>query len=449
MDGMSLSFALPWAVHISDGVLTTPWLLGGFALAGLLTLVAAFRIRDEEIPRIALLSAAFFVASLMHLRLGPSSVHLLLNGLVGVVLGRRAPLAILIGLALQAALLGHGGFSTIGINACVMTLPALLVGGLCATLLRMAPSGVRRPAIDWLLGFSIGSISVLMTLVLQAAVLLGGGAEEFRQIVTVLFIAHLPIVLVEGVVLGVTVSFLARVKPELIGLIPGTLDKWQPATQGHSSDDAGRFTASPTNENVERKPVSPVFQPPGMSQPPVLLLVALTLLFGAMPARAHRLDAAFKVLPDRSVQIESWFDLGGLPKRGTVQVFRPGQRLLAEGQLDENGQFVFRFTEVEPLHVIVSAGGGHRKAFVIPREALERVVEETPSRDAAPVAEGFTRVRDDDEAWRERFKDALLGVSFLFALAAFVLSWRNGQRLKAVCQSKVHRPAPPTDRADG
>src|SRR5205823_13141938 len=124
------SLCLPWAVHISDGVLTLPWLAGGFALAAVLALLAAYRVRDEEIPRIALLTAAFFVASLIHVRLGPTSVHLLLNGLVGVVLGRRAGLAILVGLTLQAVLLGHGGFTTIGVNACVLTYPALLAGPL-------------------------------------------------------------------------------------------------------------------------------------------------------------------------------------------------------------------------------------------------------------------------------------------------------------------------------
>ena len=98
-----------WAVHISDGVLADRWWLGGFAAAGLLALAAAWRIREEEVPKIALLTAAFFVASLLHVRVGPTSVHLLLNGLVGVVLGWRAGLAILVGLALQVALLGHGG----------------------------------------------------------------------------------------------------------------------------------------------------------------------------------------------------------------------------------------------------------------------------------------------------------------------------------------------------
>src|SRR5262245_53758005 len=107
--------ALPplFAVHISDGVLQTSWLAGGFVVAGFFVLLAAWHIRDEEIPRIALLTAALFVASSVHIKVGPSSWHLLFNGLVGVILGRRAGLAIPIGLALQYFLLMHGGFYTL------------------------------------------------------------------------------------------------------------------------------------------------------------------------------------------------------------------------------------------------------------------------------------------------------------------------------------------------
>src|SRR5262249_52152746 len=131
------------AVHVSDGLLAAPWWIGGFVGAALLAWMAVWRIREEEIPRIALVTAAFFVTSLVHVRVGPTSVHLLLNGLVGVVLGRRAALAILVGVALQVALLGHGGFTTIGINCCVMALPALLSLQLFRMLQR--PPWVRHP----------------------------------------------------------------------------------------------------------------------------------------------------------------------------------------------------------------------------------------------------------------------------------------------------------------
>src|SRR5438128_12220839 len=132
-----------WAVHIADGVLAWPWWSGGLVVAAGLVLLGAWRIRDEEIPQVALLTAAFFVASLIHVKVGFSSAHLLLNGLVGVVLGRRAALAIPVGLFLQAALIGHGGFTTLGINSCVMTLPALLAWQAFA-ILRRVP-WIRQP----------------------------------------------------------------------------------------------------------------------------------------------------------------------------------------------------------------------------------------------------------------------------------------------------------------
>ncbi len=426
--------ALPWAVHISDGVLTAPWLASGFALAGLLAVIAANRIRDDEIPRIALLSAAFFVASLMHLRFGPTSVHLLLNGLVGVVLGRRAPLAILIGLALQAALLGHGGFSTIGVNTCVLTLPALAAGGFFAVLRRFWQNHPHNPALLWLLGFGLGVTSVLMTIALQAVVLLWGGAERWDQIVAVVFLAHLPIAGLEGVVLGFTVRFLARVKPEMIGLSNFDLpNRLREQDEVAAQEDRIRPAASPLTDSVSTD--SGILRSPAASRPPLLLLVVLSSLFAARTAHAHRLDAAFVVLPDRQVRIESWFDLGGVPKGASVKVFRPGQRLLVEGQLDGEGCFVFRFTEAEPLEVIVSTAG-HRTSLVIPAEELAPSPTQTLTTDSsAPIAAGSTRVRPDGDGWRERLKEALIGVGFLLGLAGFLLSWRNARQLRSLRHS--------------
>jgi cobalt/nickel transport system permease protein len=165
------------AVHIGD-VLPTSWWVGGFVAAAALLALNCRRMTDEEIPRLALLSAAFFVASLIHLRVGPTSVHLLLNGLVGVVLGRRAVLAIAVGLALQAVLIGHGGVSALGVNICVMTLPAYLAA-FVFTALRRVP-GIQRPLGRGLL---VASSLVLwgMALLLWAEITLATRRGEFDE----------------------------------------------------------------------------------------------------------------------------------------------------------------------------------------------------------------------------------------------------------------------------
>jgi cobalt/nickel transport system permease protein len=277
------------AVHISDGVLTRPWELAGFAGGGVLVFLGAWRIRDEEIPQVALLTAAFFVASLIRLPVGVvSSVHLLLNGLMGVILGRRAGLAIPVGLFLQAIVLQHGGYYTLGINSCIMALPALLAWQLfaglqrlpwicqpsfraglvavsfllwslslvyCITLLAtnslkqvsdldtawanrvtfhpltLVAAAVIAVLVAWVerrlenapefpLGLLVGELAVLATTLLNCVVLVWGGREDWPSLVLLTMVPHLFIAVVEGVILGFTVGFLVRVKPEMIGWSP-------------------------------------------------------------------------------------------------------------------------------------------------------------------------------------------------------------------------------------
>ncbi len=388
-----ISQLFPLAVHLSDGVLSPAWLIAGFAGMALLMLPAMLRVRDEEIPRIALLTAAFFVASLLHVRLGPTSVHLLLNGLVGVILGWRAGLAIPVGLTLQALLLGHGGFYTLGVNACILTLPALLMGGLYHLL---RASGPRLP--DFVVGCVIGLVGVLLTLTLNALVLLYGGAEDWKVIVAVVFVSHLPIAVLEGVIMGFTVAFLARVKPELLNGVAVGFEAVGRKPSGASDLPEGlRPTASSLATH---------------HSPPAALLALASLLLLASPALAHRLEIDCRILPDGRIEVESWFDSGDSPADAKVQVFGPGNELRCEGTLDAAGKFIFRPERAEELKVVVNAGAGHRKEMLIPAAPAPR----TPP----------------DHAHEFPARDVLVGVGFLLALASFWMGLRNARELRLI-----------------
>jgi cobalt/nickel transport system permease protein len=77
-------------MHISEGILSAPVLIGGAALTAGGTGVALKQLKNEDIPKVGVLSAAFFVAGLIHVPIGVASVHLVLNGLVGIILGWQA-----------------------------------------------------------------------------------------------------------------------------------------------------------------------------------------------------------------------------------------------------------------------------------------------------------------------------------------------------------------------
>jgi cobalt/nickel transport system permease protein len=151
-------------MHISEGVLSAPVLISGGVLAVVGTAVGLRKINLDDIMPAALLSSAFFVASLVHVPLGPGSVHLVLSGLLGLVLGWACFPAILTGLFLQAVFFQFGGLTILGVNTVTMAAPAVF----CHYLVRRWLEQPRtRPAA----AFAAGFLAILLSSLLTAAAL--------------------------------------------------------------------------------------------------------------------------------------------------------------------------------------------------------------------------------------------------------------------------------------
>jgi len=198
-------------MHIADGVLPVSSLAVGWAGTVAVTGLTLRRVSGEELPKAAVMTAGFFVSSLIHVPLGPTSVHLILNGLVGLVLGPAAFPAILVGLVLQALLFQHGGVLSVGANALMMGLPALAASSIFRYSQRL---GGRHP--EAVAGFLAGGGSVLFSGVILALWLYSAG-REFWAIARLALAAHLPIMVLEGLVCGAAAEFLVKVKPEILG----------------------------------------------------------------------------------------------------------------------------------------------------------------------------------------------------------------------------------------
>lgn len=165
----------------------------------------------EQIPQVAVISAAFFVASLIHVPIGPGQVHLVLNGLAGLILGWAVFPALLIAFLLQALLFGYGGVTVLGVNTFNMALPALCCHYLFAAAL---PRVNSRPAV-FITGFGVGSIAIALSAVL-IAVTLYLSDKEFMGVVSAILIAHLPIMIIEGVLTGAAAVFILKVCPQIL-----------------------------------------------------------------------------------------------------------------------------------------------------------------------------------------------------------------------------------------
>lgn len=203
-------------MHIVDGALSNPVVIGGAVAAAGGIAMGLRALPLERIPAAGVLSAAFFVASLVHVPIGPSSVHLILNGLAGLVLGWAAFPALFVGLLLQAVFFGFGGLTVIGVNTLNIALPAVLAWMLFG---RLAASGSPLSGAIWA-GIG-GAFSIAATTAMVALALTLSG-DEFIAAAKLVFFAHIPVMVIEGLLTGFAVLLARRVKPELFTHLQGT-----------------------------------------------------------------------------------------------------------------------------------------------------------------------------------------------------------------------------------
>jgi cobalt/nickel transport system permease protein len=203
-------------MHISEGVLSAPVLVSGAVLTATGVAVGLKKLNNEKIPLVAVLTSAFFVASLIRVPFGPSAVHLVLNGLLGLVLGWTAFPAILVGVALQALLFQFGGLTTLGVNTFIMAMPAT-----CCYYLFGRFTGVRHAGISMVAAFACGFTAILLSTLLLAVSLIFTG-ESFIEVAKILLAAHLPVMALEGLITAFCLAFLLKVKPELLGVTHAT-----------------------------------------------------------------------------------------------------------------------------------------------------------------------------------------------------------------------------------
>ncbi|SIS85902.1 cobalt transporter CbiM [Phaeovulum vinaykumarii] len=201
-------------MHIVDGALSAPVLIAGAALTAGGIALGLRQMTLERIPAAGVLSAAFFVASLIHVAVGPSSVHLILNGLAGLILGWTAFPALFVALLLQAVFFGFGGITVLGVNTLNIALPAVLVG---LALRPLIAAGGPRAAALWGAVGGAGAIA-LTTLFVAAALVFSGDA--FVPAAKLVFLAHVPVMVIEAAISAAAVVLIKRVKPDLFAGAP-------------------------------------------------------------------------------------------------------------------------------------------------------------------------------------------------------------------------------------
>lgn len=197
-------------MHLADGVLSTPVIIATYGASIGALAIAAKGIEEEDIPKISLMSATFFAASLISIPVPPTSVHPLLCGLIGIILGKRAALAFFPALLLQALLFKHGGITSLGANTTMLFIPAYI------SYLLYNKLPIKKPLIRAGL---VGAASVIMTVIILI-ILLALTDQRFAQgdfsVAKIAMVGHLPILIGESIITGFAVQFIEKNKPNWI-----------------------------------------------------------------------------------------------------------------------------------------------------------------------------------------------------------------------------------------
>ncbi len=201
-------------MHIADGVLSTPVVVSGVVATGAIAAYAVSKTKSDELPKLSLLTGVFFIASLFSLPLpGPTCVHPSLAAFLGILLGTKAVIPVLVGLGLQAILLQYGGITTLGINTLLVTLPALAGGQIFHYSSRYFSSTLKRGAIS-------GFAATFLVGIFLAIVMYFSDeryAEGFLSLINFILVSHIVLgAVVEAPVTAFALNYIQKARPALL-----------------------------------------------------------------------------------------------------------------------------------------------------------------------------------------------------------------------------------------
>ena len=218
-------------MHIPDGLMDPTVSAIGWieflVVLGAVLLLAGNRVKEKNLPRVAVLSAGIFVAQMLNFPVGGGTTgHLVGGALFAIIAG---PMVAIIGmtvvLLIQALMFGDGGLTALGLNALNMAVIAPLTGWGVYTLLKtMTDKGGSRNRVAS--GFVVGAAAWASVFVAAAACAaelavsyaVSSGAYGIAAAVSVpaMLGMHAVIGVGEGIITAGVLAYLWSVLPDAI-----------------------------------------------------------------------------------------------------------------------------------------------------------------------------------------------------------------------------------------
>jgi len=237
-------------MHIPDGLIHPAILLIGWLLAiagvGLSLKIMNRRVNDEDIPFMALLAAAIFVAQMLNFPVGGGTTgHLVGAALAAILLGPVAAILIIFTILLiQCFIFGDGGITALGLNTFNMAIVGALTGWYVYSGLKKMQEkmpwesgrGINEKAVVFVSAWSAVFLSsAVCALQLAVSHAISGGDYGIRAEIAfpAMLLSHAVIGIGEGIITSGVIAYLGHTAPEYL-----KLKRWTFASPGSGREVA-------------------------------------------------------------------------------------------------------------------------------------------------------------------------------------------------------------------
>jgi len=190
-------------MHIADGIIAAEIAAAADVVSVGTIYFLGKRIKAADIPKLGMMAAALFVASLIHFPIAGTSIHLGLFGIAGIILGINAFPAIFSALLFQALIFQHGGILSVGLNSLNMGAGALSAWMIWR--MKAVPEPLRA--------FAAGAMAILIPALLMVVEFQLSGYG--RRIFFIFYIYAL-VAVIEGALTLVVINFFRLVKSPIL-----------------------------------------------------------------------------------------------------------------------------------------------------------------------------------------------------------------------------------------
>jgi cobalt/nickel transport system permease protein len=209
-------------IHLEDGAFSPLWLLVWSAIAAILITIVLLANRRKEIPPRKIAIAAMcasvgFAVFMVEVPTPVGPVHMNFTPLIGILAGPGMGSLVALVINVFGAAIGHGGWGMVGPNS-IVNIVEVVIGYYAFRFFK-----TKTKTGDFWSGFSATTIALtisafLVVLIVSVSEIQGSSLTRGETLnnMLILAIANIVTAVVEGIVTGYIVSFLGRVRPDLL-----------------------------------------------------------------------------------------------------------------------------------------------------------------------------------------------------------------------------------------